>query len=293
MTPLKFEALYQAEWLELEALLDVVLGRKAKGKNTTEAPRGERIAALYRRACEQLALARRADEHGGLSFGPAAKPILKGEERLEIVLPPKRSRKRDRTARDYPHDPLFEALRARRRDLAAEQGVPPYVIFHDSSLREMAELRPGSLAALSRIGGVGAAKLERYGAAFVEVIAGWKEVMIAHRTRRSRLRRRPDAARGHGRDRGAGRHDHRQQPAGRRGAGPAERRRDRRRGRGGRASSIARCRSRAASSPRRSRPWRRSWPMPTAGCCSTAARARARPISGRWRSAAAAFRATR
>ena len=58
MTPLKFEALYQAEWQELEALLDVVLGRKAKGKNTTEAPRGERIAALYRRACEQLALAR-------------------------------------------------------------------------------------------------------------------------------------------------------------------------------------------------------------------------------------------
>ena len=116
----------------------------------------------------------RADEFGGLSFGPAAKPILKGDEKVEIVLPPKRSRKRDRSRQDYPHDPLFEALRARRRDLAAEQNVPPYVIFHDSTLREMAEAKPGSLDALARISGVGAAKLERYGGAFVEVIAGWQ-----------------------------------------------------------------------------------------------------------------------
>jgi ATP-dependent DNA helicase RecQ len=117
----------------------------------------------------------RADDYGGLSFGPAARPILKGEAKLELVLPPKRTRKRDRTAKDYPHDPLFEALRARRRALAAEAGVPPYVIFHDSTLREMAEARPGSLDALARVSGVGAAKLERYGAAFVEVIAGWTE----------------------------------------------------------------------------------------------------------------------
>ncbi len=113
----------------------------------------------------------RADDFGGLSFGPGARPILKGEERLEIVIPPKRERRRKgRDQRDYPHDPLFEALRTRRRDLAAELGVPPYVIFHDSTLREMAELKPTSLQALSRVSGVGAAKLERYGAAFVEVI---------------------------------------------------------------------------------------------------------------------------
>ena len=118
----------------------------------------------------------RADDYGGLSFGPAAKPILKGEERLEIVLPPKRTRKRDRKARDYPHDPLFEALRARRRDLAAEQSVPPYVIFHDSArCARWPSSSPRTLDALSRISGVGAAKLERYGAAFVEVIAGWEE----------------------------------------------------------------------------------------------------------------------
>ena len=112
----------------------------------------------------------RADDFGGLSFGPAAKAILKGAERVEIVLPPKRSRRRGGAARDYPHDPLFEALRGRRRELAAEAGVPPYVIFHDSTLREMAEVKPATLSALARISGVGEAKLERYGAAFVEVI---------------------------------------------------------------------------------------------------------------------------
>jgi ATP-dependent DNA helicase RecQ len=112
----------------------------------------------------------RADDFGGLSFGPGAKAILKGGATVEIVLPPKRTRRRDRTSREYPHDPLFEALRARRRELAAEAGVPPYVIFHDSTLREMAELKPVTLPAMSRVSGVGEAKLERYGAAFVEVI---------------------------------------------------------------------------------------------------------------------------
>ncbi|HYI48879.1 MAG TPA: DNA helicase RecQ [Allosphingosinicella sp.] len=115
----------------------------------------------------------RADDYGGLSFGPGARPILKGGETVELVLPPKRGRRRDRQAAEYPHDPLFEALRARRRELAAEQSVPPYVIFHDSTLREMAELKPTTLAALSRVSGVGEAKLERYGRAFVEVIDGF------------------------------------------------------------------------------------------------------------------------
>jgi ATP-dependent DNA helicase RecQ len=117
----------------------------------------------------------RADDYGGLSFGAGAKPILKGETKVEVVLPPKRARRRKgRPAAEYPHDPLFEALRARRRELAAEAGVPPYVIFHDSTLREMAELKPTTLHALSRVSGVGAAKLERYGAAFVEIVAAWE-----------------------------------------------------------------------------------------------------------------------
>jgi ATP-dependent DNA helicase RecQ len=116
----------------------------------------------------------RADDFGGLSFGPNAKPILKGEAKVEIVLPPKRTRRAGRKSAEYPHDPLFEALRARRRELAAEAGVPPYVIFHDSTLREMAETKPTTIHALSRVSGVGAAKLERYGGAFVEIVQGWE-----------------------------------------------------------------------------------------------------------------------
>ncbi len=112
----------------------------------------------------------RADEYGGLSFGPAARALLKGEDRLELVVPPRRQRRSRKGRPEGPEDPLFDALRARRRDLAKEAGVPPYVIFHDSTLREMAALKPTSRSALSRISGVGEAKLERYGDAFVEVL---------------------------------------------------------------------------------------------------------------------------
>ena len=67
-------------------------------------------------------------------------------------------------------DPLFEALRALRREMANEAGLPPYVIFHDATLREMAASRPASLAELGNVGGVGARKLEAYGNAFLSLI---------------------------------------------------------------------------------------------------------------------------
>jgi ATP-dependent DNA helicase RecQ len=115
----------------------------------------------------------RADEFGGLSFGPAARAIMKGEERLSLVLPPKRERKRKErggASADYPPDPLFDALRALRRDLARAAGVPPYVIFLDASLREMAALRPETAGGLAQISGVSAKKLENYGDAFLAVL---------------------------------------------------------------------------------------------------------------------------
>jgi ATP-dependent DNA helicase RecQ len=116
----------------------------------------------------------RADDYGGLSFGPAAKAILKGEESLSIVLAPKRERRRkDRAgggSADYPPDPLFDALRALRRDLARAAGVPPYVVFLDATLREMAALRPETAGGLAQISGVSAKKLENYGDDFLAVI---------------------------------------------------------------------------------------------------------------------------
>jgi len=112
-------------------------------------------------------------EHGGLALGGDARGILKGEIAVSIVLPPKREprrSKRDRAGVNPVGDPLFDALRELRRSLAAEAGVPPYVIFHDSTLREMAATRPATLTALGEIGGVGTRKLEAYGEAFLQVI---------------------------------------------------------------------------------------------------------------------------
>ena len=67
--------------------------------------------------------------------------------------------------------PIDAALRACRRDLARQANVPPYVIFHDSTLRELAQLRPRSDADLAHVSGVGTRKRETYGAAFLAVIA--------------------------------------------------------------------------------------------------------------------------
>ena len=118
----------------------------------------------------------RANDFGGLEFGPGARAILKENETVSLIVPPKRERRtRGRgssagTAANPTGDPLFEALRARRRTLAAEASVPPYVIFHDSVLRDMATIRPATLRALGEISGIGARKLEAFGEAFLEVI---------------------------------------------------------------------------------------------------------------------------
>jgi ATP-dependent DNA helicase RecQ len=127
--------------------------------------------ALVRPAARALIArdALRADAYGGLSFGPAARPILKGEQELHIAVPPQRRRQR-RDRQTGPADPLFEALREARRTLAAVAGVPPYVVFHDSTLREIAAARPRSLGELARVNGVGEAKLARYGDAMLAAV---------------------------------------------------------------------------------------------------------------------------
>jgi len=67
---------------------------------------------------------------------------------------------------------LFETLRALRKRLADAQGMPPYVIFHDATLREIAERRPVTLGEFAGIRGVGEAKLARYGEEFVALVRG-------------------------------------------------------------------------------------------------------------------------
>ena len=103
--------------------------------------------------------------------------LLKGETPVtmtrEAARPdrPRRGRARVETAALTREDPVFAALRAHRLALAKAQGVPPYVIFNDATLAEMAALRPSSLGAFSEISGVGAVKRDRYGASFLDVIA--------------------------------------------------------------------------------------------------------------------------
>jgi ATP-dependent DNA helicase RecQ len=103
--------------------------------------------------------------------------VLRGETPLQLrrVRPKAAQQKAARgkaPAGPAPADaPLFDRLRAWRRAAAEAQGVPPFVIFHDSTLHELARLRPRDLADLAQVSGVGARKLERYGEELLRVLA--------------------------------------------------------------------------------------------------------------------------
>ena len=118
------------------------------------------------------------DGYGALALTEASRGLLRGETTVRVredtQLPAARKSKSRRTPSEIaPHDePLWEALRECRRQLAAEHNVPPYVIFHDATLKQMAAERPADLAALLTIGGVGQAKLARYGERFLAVLHG-------------------------------------------------------------------------------------------------------------------------
>jgi ATP-dependent DNA helicase RecQ len=118
----------------------------------------------------------------GVGDADAVKRVFRGEQRVQIQTraeaPAKAARRTRKGAREAiavsPADQaLFEALRAWRSREAKSQHVPPYVIFHDRTLTEIAGTKPGSRAALERINGVGEGKLARYGEAVLEVVAGF------------------------------------------------------------------------------------------------------------------------
>ena len=140
----------------------------------------DRSAAQWRSLFRQLVARGLAsvdiDGHGGLRLTDAARPVLRGEQRLFLREESTARERRRRKGAAAPvlasaEQALFEALRAERRRLADAHGVPAYVIFHDATLMQMAAERPQTLAELAQVGGVGAAKLERYGEAFLAVIA--------------------------------------------------------------------------------------------------------------------------
>jgi len=124
------------------------------------------------------------DGKGGLQLGSEelVRPLLRGETTLELPLgvPQREQRRRGESRSDGTGGPgvdndrvdpaVLDALKLWRREQAQRQGVPPYVVFHDRTLLELAQRRPASPAELAEIGGIGAAKLERYGAALLTVL---------------------------------------------------------------------------------------------------------------------------
>ena len=143
-------------------------------------------SSVYRQLVAAGLLQVEMEAYGGLSLSEEARPVLRGEREVWLrrdAEPAKRSgnsaRKNSKAERGTRvraafaganDDPLWLALKAKRMELAREQGVPPYIIFHDSTLLEILKQRPASLAELGQISGVGQAKLTRYGDEFLRVI---------------------------------------------------------------------------------------------------------------------------
>ncbi|MGL4309310.1 MAG: DNA helicase RecQ [Paracoccaceae bacterium] len=131
-------------------------------------------AAVFRQMMARDLVRPDAERHGALVMTEAARPVLRGEITVTF--------RRDAMTRAGPvavkslvsdeDAPLLSALKAKRRALAEAQHVPAYVVFADRSLIEMAERKPGTLDEMAQITGVGAKKLESYGAEFLTVITG-------------------------------------------------------------------------------------------------------------------------
>jgi ATP-dependent DNA helicase RecQ len=139
---------------------------------------------LIRALLHQGLVAETQDGYPVLLLNAASWEVLRDQRTVQISEAPARAPTKSRAgAAPSPGAPspaaasaegreLFETLRALRKRLADAQGMPPYVIFHDATLREIAERRPVTLGEFAGIRGVGEAKLARYGEEFVAVVRG-------------------------------------------------------------------------------------------------------------------------
>ena len=141
----------------------------------------ERSSQEWRAIIRQaIALGLVVVDHGSysaLKLTGASRAVLKGEQKVPLreyhkAEKVKKGKKSPAILADLPEEslPVFERLRAWRRDLAAEHGVPAYVIFHDATLKEIARMRPGSMGELRGIAGVGERKLEAYGGEILALV---------------------------------------------------------------------------------------------------------------------------
>lgn len=140
-------------------------------------------SSIFRQLVAAGFLAADTQAYGGLKLSDAARPVLKGEKSVWLrqdIAPETLKRnslsKAERISRSKEafeganDDPLWLALKAERLRLAREQGVPPYLIFHDSTLLEIMHQKPQSLDDFANISGVGQAKLMKYADAFLAVL---------------------------------------------------------------------------------------------------------------------------
>ncbi|MCF6280680.1 MAG: DNA helicase RecQ [Candidatus Polarisedimenticolaceae bacterium] len=132
---------------------------------------------LFRQLVSNGLLSVDVEGYGGLRLSEKCRPVLRGAEKLTLRKALKKSKQErkkrsDRSRFTAPAEQaLWDALREKRSELAKENGVPPYVVFHDATLMEMVEYRPNNLAQMGRISGIGEKKLELYGEIFLNVLA--------------------------------------------------------------------------------------------------------------------------
>ncbi len=194
------------EWFGAGHLIDILTGsatQKVRERGHDQLPTfavGRDLSkpawgAVFRQMMGRDLVRPDPDRHGALRMTEAARPVLRGEASVTL--------RRDTVVAAGEREPVVRAqvaeedagllalLKAKRRALAEAQNVPAYVVFPDRTLIEMAEKKPGNLDQMAGITGVGAKKLESYGAAFLEVITGASEGL---HPARMRLVGRPEGA---------------------------------------------------------------------------------------------------
>lgn len=167
----------------VQHVVDVLRGEKTDRVNTMEHHKlstfgiGTQLSQTeWKGLFRQLAALGYLDvdrEFGSLLLTENCRRLLRGEINIELRKDAKITTKRSkRQAIEVDHDdlPLWHALRQCRRRLSEEYGVPPYVIFHDASLKHMLEVRPQSTQQLLQVSGVGDAKAQKYGQYFLDIL---------------------------------------------------------------------------------------------------------------------------
>ena len=132
--------------------------------------------SVLRQLIHKGLLVQNITRHLVLQLTEAARPVLRGDQPLELAVPrtellsAKKLRRRELELAQGEDATLFRELRKLRKQLAEEEGIPPYVVFNDATLLELAQFKPLTEADLLTINGVGYRKLERFGEAFLECI---------------------------------------------------------------------------------------------------------------------------